>query len=51
MTVALYDQQIENGTVWDGEQGWMIAAPAATRAEALHISNALMKGFLPEPLE
>ncbi|TCZ68313.1 hypothetical protein E0485_03060 [Paenibacillus albiflavus] len=36
---------------WNSGDGLMIAAPAQNRADALHISNELMKPFLPSPLE
>jgi len=40
------DKQRKGGKTWSGTDGLMISAPASNRAEALEISNKLMKDIL-----
>lgn len=48
--VVLFGQTSED-KFWDIESGLMISTPAASRQEALNISNELMGNLLEEPLE
>ena len=54
LTIVKYEMR-KNGENtsygWNSENGWMIAAPAADRTEALQISNAFMSRSIPNPLE
>jgi hypothetical protein len=52
LTIAKYDNPREqNGVMWNGDDGYVISAPASTRSEALEITNRLMDRFLREPLK
>lgn len=47
MTIAVIEEYEDgNGGSWSGEDGLMISAPAATREEALAVSNLLMADYL-----
>ncbi len=47
MTITVMEEYEEgNGGSWSGGDGLMISAPAATREEALAVSNSLMADYL-----
>jgi len=53
ISITVHDKDLLNPGVgqWNSDDGFMIAAPAQNRAEALHISNELMKPTLSFSLE
>ncbi|MBN2852144.1 MAG: hypothetical protein JXQ23_05345 [Clostridia bacterium] len=54
IAISLFEQAEDsaaNEKTWNSADGLMIAGPAATREEALDISNELMKEVIHKPLE